>query len=76
MQVVREEIFGPVVVAAPFRDVAEIPAIANDTVYGLAASVWTRTSRRRTGSQHGSAPAPCGSTAIRCSTQPADRRRA
>jgi phenylacetaldehyde dehydrogenase len=42
MKVVREEIFGPVVVAAPIDDVAEVPAIANDTVYGLAASVWTQ----------------------------------
>ncbi|HPF27828.1 MAG TPA: aldehyde dehydrogenase family protein [Steroidobacteraceae bacterium] len=41
MSVVREEIFGPVVVAAPFKDVSEIPAIANDSVYGLGASVWT-----------------------------------
>jgi phenylacetaldehyde dehydrogenase len=41
MQVVREEIFGPVVVAAPFKDNADVPAIANDSIYGLGASVWT-----------------------------------
>ena len=41
-RVVREEIFGPVVVATPFRSLEEIPAFANDTVYGLAASVWTQ----------------------------------
>jgi len=42
MKVVREEIFGPVVTAIPFRDASEIIESANDTVYGLAAAVWTR----------------------------------
>jgi phenylacetaldehyde dehydrogenase len=42
MKVVREEIFGPVVVAAPFSDLDEIAAVANDTEYGLGAGVWTR----------------------------------
>jgi phenylacetaldehyde dehydrogenase len=42
MKVVREEIFGPVVAAIPFRDASEIVARANDTVYGLAAGVWSR----------------------------------
>jgi len=44
MKVVQEEIFGPVVCAVPFSD-ADVDAIvrrANDTVYGLAASVWTQ----------------------------------
>ena len=42
MKVIREEIFGPVVAAIPFNDVEEVISAANDTVYGLAASVWTR----------------------------------
>jgi phenylacetaldehyde dehydrogenase len=42
MSVVREEIFGPVVVAQPFDDMADIARIANDTIYGLAASIWGR----------------------------------
>ncbi len=42
MSVVREEIFGPVVVAQPFDDLADIARIANDTIYGLAASIWGR----------------------------------
>ncbi len=41
MRVVREEIFGPVVVAEPFDDVEELLPIANQSDYGLAAGVWT-----------------------------------
>jgi phenylacetaldehyde dehydrogenase len=42
MSVVREEIFGPVVVAQPFDELADIARIANDSIYGLAASIWGR----------------------------------
>ncbi|HZW94196.1 MAG TPA: aldehyde dehydrogenase family protein [Candidatus Eremiobacteraceae bacterium] len=42
MKVVREEIFGPVVTAIPFNEPEEVIRFANDTVYGLAAAVWTR----------------------------------
>jgi acyl-CoA reductase-like NAD-dependent aldehyde dehydrogenase len=42
MKVVREEILGPVVVAAPFSDLDEIAAVANDSEYGLGAGIWTK----------------------------------
>jgi phenylacetaldehyde dehydrogenase len=42
MKVVQEEIFGPVVTAIPFSDASEIVPRANDTIYGLAAGIWTR----------------------------------
>ncbi|MEO5936934.1 MAG: aldehyde dehydrogenase family protein [Terriglobales bacterium] len=42
MKVVQEEIFGPVVTAIPFKDADEVIAQAHDTVYGLAAGVWTK----------------------------------
>ncbi|WP_061290467.1 aldehyde dehydrogenase family protein [Herbidospora cretacea] len=42
MAIVREEIFGPVVVASPFSSLDEIAAQANDTAYGLGAGIWTR----------------------------------
>jgi phenylacetaldehyde dehydrogenase len=41
MKVVQEEIFGPVVTAIPFSDTNEIVTKANDSVYGLAAGVWS-----------------------------------
>jgi phenylacetaldehyde dehydrogenase len=41
MRVVREEIFGPVLVAQRFDELDEIAAAANDTPYGLGASVWS-----------------------------------
>ncbi len=42
MKIVREEIFGPVVVAAPFRSLDEIAAEANNSSYGLGAGIWTK----------------------------------
>jgi phenylacetaldehyde dehydrogenase len=42
MSIVREEIFGPVVVAEPFTEPKELIPRANQTQYGLAAGVWTR----------------------------------
>jgi phenylacetaldehyde dehydrogenase len=42
MKVVKEEIFGPVVTAIPFTEAEEVISSANNTVYGLAAAVWTR----------------------------------
>ena len=42
MKIVREEIFGPVVVAEPFRSLDEIAAEANNTSYGLGAGIWTK----------------------------------
>ena len=41
MTVAQQEIFGPVVVAIPFKDEADAIAIANDSEFGLAGAVWT-----------------------------------
>ncbi|MDO8614005.1 MAG: aldehyde dehydrogenase family protein [Dehalococcoidia bacterium] len=42
MRIAQEEIFGPVVVAMPFQDEDELIRLANGTIYGLAAGIWTR----------------------------------
>ena len=42
MHIAREEIFGPVAAVIPFDGADEAVRIANDTIYGLAAGVWTR----------------------------------
>ena len=46
MVIAREEIFGPVISAIPFRDQAEAIALANDSDYGLYGYVWTRDPER------------------------------
>jgi aldehyde dehydrogenase len=46
MRIFQEEIFGPVVSVTTFKDDADALAIANDTLYGLGAGVWTRDGTR------------------------------
>jgi betaine-aldehyde dehydrogenase len=46
MRIAREEIFGPVVAVLPFRTEEEAVALANDSIYGLSGSLWTRDAKR------------------------------
>ena len=46
MRVFQEEIFGPVVSVTKFKNEDEALSIANDTLYGLGAGVWTRNGNR------------------------------
>ena len=69
MRIFQEEIFGPVVSVTRFSDEADALAIANDTLYGLGAGVWSRDAN--TGPVAPSRPAASGPTA----TTPTPRTR-
>jgi succinate-semialdehyde dehydrogenase/glutarate-semialdehyde dehydrogenase len=59
----EQELFGPVASIFRVRDSDEALALANDSTFGLGASVWTPTPRRRTTSRTGSTRGSCSSTA-------------
>jgi acyl-CoA reductase-like NAD-dependent aldehyde dehydrogenase len=46
MTIAQEEVFGPVLAVIPFKDDAEVAAMANNTIYGLAATIWTNDIKR------------------------------
>jgi aldehyde dehydrogenase (NAD+) len=48
MEIVQEEIFGPVVTVMKFKDEKEAIALANDTIYGLGSAVWSKDGARAT----------------------------
>lgn len=64
MRVFQEEIFGPVLAVTTFKDDDEAMQIANDTLYGLGAGVWTRSVHKHIASDVVSKQAAYGPTAI------------
>lgn len=63
MRLFQEEIFGPVVAVTSFKDYDEAISIANDTLYGLGAGVWSRDGNTAYRAGRDIKPAGCGPTA-------------
>jgi hypothetical protein len=64
MRIFQEEIFGPVASVTSFTDYDDAIGIANDTLYGLGAGVWSRDGNTANWAAAISRPAGCGPTAI------------
>lgn len=69
-RVCQEEIFGPVLVVMPFDDESQLVAEANDSVYGLAAGIWSRDFVVRCNWRQSSKPVRFGSIPIKVSLFP------
>jgi aldehyde dehydrogenase len=66
MRIFQEEIFGPVVSVTTFKTADEALELANDTLYGLGAGVWSRDATPATAWGAASRPGACGPTATTC----------